>query len=471
MSGVIGAIFTVIIFLAGFSFIMLQVSQYDNHQQVINDRTRLDQEKKNEVIEISQPHTEGTTSISFDVTNQGSVTAHVVALWLIEYSGATATNQYGPISESTYINPASTVPLSITPPESLNPDKSYMVKVVTERGNIATMGWASLSTALTIIPNPSVTKKDDTVTLSGILTFEGSGLNGKTINLSYFTGSGWQTIGTTSTTSGGAYSYAWTVPNGIPSGNYRLRADFGGDASYPACSGESDILVTVLPFTAVTISFSPITPFNKGATATISGILTAEGTGVQDKTINIFRSDGSNWVLIGTDVTSATGAYSLMWTIPSALHSGNYNLKAVFDGDSEYPTCNIQSSSPIQVLLDTTLTLSYTPPEVNRAETATISGTLTTEGTALSGKTINLYRSDGSNWVLLNSVSTSGVGAYSYAWTVPTDIAIGYYRLKAVFVGDASYPGCSVECDPLRLRSIRRPCVNNNCYSKYGLQR
>ena len=84
------------------------------------------------------------------------------------------------------------------------------------------------------------------------------------------------------------------------------------------------------------------------------------------------------------------------------------------------------------------MTLSYTPPEVNRAETATISGTLTTEGTVISGKTINLYRSDGSNWVLLNSVSTSGGGAYSYAWTVPTDISIGYYRLKAVFVGDAS---------------------------------
>ena len=186
MSGVIGAIFTVIVFLAGFSFIMVEVTQYDSHQQVINDRARLDQDQKNEVIEISQPVTQGTTKIDFNVTNQGSVTAHVVDLWLIEYSGTTASEQFGPISESTYINPASTVTLSVSPEESLKPDKSYMIKVVTERGNIATMGWASLSTSVTIIPNPAVVKKDDTVTLSGVLTFENSGLNGKTIELSYF---------------------------------------------------------------------------------------------------------------------------------------------------------------------------------------------------------------------------------------------------------------------------------------------
>ena len=89
--------------------------------------------------------------------------------------------------------------------------------------------------------------------------------------LSYptLTGSNWQTIGTTSTSSGGAYSYPWTVNNGIPSGNYRLRAVFGGDTSYPACSAESDILVRVLPFTALSISFNPVTPVNKSDIATI----------------------------------------------------------------------------------------------------------------------------------------------------------------------------------------------------------
>src|SRR3972149_7332328 len=136
LSTVIGAIFSVVVFLAGFSFILWEVTQYDTHAQVINERNRLDQDKKNEIIEILDPYIEDT-ELSFSVTNKGSVTAHIVNIWITKYNGTTAILHTGPISNSTYINPGSTVMFTETPP-SLDPEKTYLIKVVTERGNVVT---------------------------------------------------------------------------------------------------------------------------------------------------------------------------------------------------------------------------------------------------------------------------------------------------------------------------------------------
>jgi hypothetical protein len=136
MSAVIGAIFTVIVFLAGFSFILWEVGQYDSHQQVINDRNRADQDQKNEILEIIDPSIQ-STRLLFSVTNKGSVTGHVVNLWFTEYNGTTALRHIGPMANSTYINSGATVSFNITF-ASINPELSYLIKVSTERGNEVT---------------------------------------------------------------------------------------------------------------------------------------------------------------------------------------------------------------------------------------------------------------------------------------------------------------------------------------------
>lgn len=142
MSSVIGAIFSVIIFLAGFSYIMYQVSQYDAHAQVVAQRNRLDLEQKNEILDIVDATISGG-SLIFSVTNKGSVTGHIVNLWITQYTGATATGHEGPIASDVYINPGSTVPFTITP-ASLDPEKDYLIKIVTERGNIVTQTFEPL---------------------------------------------------------------------------------------------------------------------------------------------------------------------------------------------------------------------------------------------------------------------------------------------------------------------------------------
>lgn len=135
MSSVIGAIFTVMIFLAGFALVEYQARQYDAHTQVITERTQSDIDRKNELIDITNASIAGD-SLIFSVTNKGSVTARIVDLWITEYNDETATNHIGPIESNVYINPGSTSnQFSIAPPD-FDPQKNYVIKIVTERGNI-----------------------------------------------------------------------------------------------------------------------------------------------------------------------------------------------------------------------------------------------------------------------------------------------------------------------------------------------
>lgn len=453
ISAVIGAIFTVVIFLAGFSFIMWQVTQYDTHQQTIYDRNREDQEQKNEIIEISQLTTEGTTNILFDVTNEGSVTAHVVSLWITEYSGTTETSHFGPLPNSTYINPSSTVSFNVSLPGGLIVDKMYLVKVVTERGNVAVQGWASLSTTITIEYSPNSVYRNDTVTISGILTrtSEGIGISGKTINLFISNASSWDPIGQPVTIGDGSYSLEWIVPSDMPSGNYQFRAVFNADSEYPGCSVESSAIgVEVLSDPIVTVMCIP-SVVKKNETVTLSGVLTSDGMGISGKQINLYRSNGGGWTSIGSAVTSlGTGAYAYAWQVPSDLSSGSYQFRAEFAGDSQYPGAYGVSGS-VQVLDPSIgMSLLYYPPTVRRNEIITIYGALTSEGSGVGSKQINLYRSSGSDWISIGTDTTSSDGSYSYSWNV-TDLSPGSYRLRASYAGDSYYPACIVESDYFEL--------------------
>jgi hypothetical protein len=133
MSTVVGAVFGVITILMGFSFILWEVTQYDAHAQVINERNRLDLDRKNEIMEIVDASIVDE-ELRFSVINKGPVTSHIVDLWFTEY-GATPRHT-GPISKNTYVNPGSTITFAETPFGGLNPELNYLIKVVTERGNV-----------------------------------------------------------------------------------------------------------------------------------------------------------------------------------------------------------------------------------------------------------------------------------------------------------------------------------------------
>lgn len=75
--------------------------------------------------------------------------------------------------------------------------------------------------------------------------------------------------------------------------------------------------------------------------------------------------------------------------------------------------------------------------------TLSISGVLTSGCSGISGKTITLSYYDGVAWQSIGQTTTGCNGAYSFTWTVPTQMATGIYPLKATFAGDSCYKASS----------------------------
>jgi 5-hydroxyisourate hydrolase-like protein (transthyretin family) len=87
----------------------------------------------------------------------------------------------------------------------------------------------------------------------------------------------------------------------------------------------------------------------------------------------------------------------------------------------------------------TLLTVTANNDTIDKGNTLTITGTLTSQGTPLSGKTIVLSYYDISQWQQIGSVVTQSDGGYQYLWTVPSALTNGQYTIKADFAGDSPY--------------------------------
>lgn len=95
------------------------------------------------------------------------------------------------------------------------------------------------ATSLTVSCTNGTT--DNSLVISGALTSGSCGLCGKTITLSYYDGASWHSIGQTTTTSTGAYSFTWTVPAALTTGVYPLKASFAGDSCYQASNASGSL--------------------------------------------------------------------------------------------------------------------------------------------------------------------------------------------------------------------------------------
>ncbi|MCW4019466.1 MAG: hypothetical protein NWF00_12455 [Candidatus Bathyarchaeota archaeon] len=93
----------------------------------------------------------------------------------------------------------------------------------------------------------------------------------------------------------------------------------------------------------------------------------------------------------------------------------------------------------------TSLTVACSPETVNKlgTETTFISGTLSSKGIGVAGKTVGLSYFDGLQWTQMATATTAKSGGYQYSWDVPSTLANGPYAVKAEFAGDAAYKPCS----------------------------
>ena len=91
----------------------------------------------------------------------------------------------------------------------------------------------------------------------------------------------------------------------------------------------------------------------------------------------------------------------------------------------------------------TSLTIASNLETVDKGNPITVSGTLTSEGTTLSGKTIVLSYYNGTHLLEVGTTLTQADGTYHYVWTVPASLPNGQYIVKADFAGDSQFLDCS----------------------------
>jgi uncharacterized GH25 family protein len=286
--------------------------------------------------------------------------------------------------------------------------------------------------------NPGVNQP---FTFSGHLTdVNGTPLSGRTIvvNLMLPNGDWNMTAGSPTTDSNGYFSVTYSEPTG---GQYHFEFHFMGDTVYAQSGPGVEVAVGTLQPTNLSMKASVTNP-SANQPFTLSGYLTdANGTPLSGKEILLGRT------VVGQPTNSGDGGtYDHRYTDQNGYYSfvlnesaGTYWYGVYFMGDQTYATSNtVFMKLTVGTRTPTTLTVtaSTTTPAVNKP--FTLSGTLTANGTPLSGKTIRLEREDPSGkWQqAVKTTTTDANGAYTFTWS---ESAQGLYHYQPTFDGAGAY--------------------------------
>ncbi|MEM2123265.1 MAG: hypothetical protein QXE79_06475 [Candidatus Bathyarchaeia archaeon] len=157
VSGAITGMFVVLIFVAAISALLAYNTSQDRYNQAVNERNQMEWERLNEKIIIpSAERIEEDGTLNATVQNIGVVTAHLVSLWLSAYDGNGEPQWQQQYSIDIWISPGETkhnFGRSSTTYTLVKPDQygeilpsiylpnvswTYVIKIITERGNMAT---------------------------------------------------------------------------------------------------------------------------------------------------------------------------------------------------------------------------------------------------------------------------------------------------------------------------------------------
>ena len=204
---------------------------------------------------------------------------------------------------------------------------------------------------------------------------------------------------------------------------YWFELWFFGPGNYATRSGGSRIAVGSFTSPAVSQSF------------TLNGYLTdANGTPLARQEIDLYRSLAGQETQPATRFTDQNGYYFFDW---SENTQGSYRYTAVYNGDQNHSLSQTSVEITVGSLAPTTLSLTTASknPAVN--ETFTLSGTLTANGTPLSGRQITLISEDPSGtWNDLGNATTLANGFYSFNLN---EVSPGHYGYQTNFDGDNTY--------------------------------
>lgn len=272
----------------------------------------------------------------------------------------------------------------------------------------------------TVTPNPSAFSQD--VTISGFV------LPVPTGGTVLVRDSGDSPVGTQANVNTSTGAYSITIPDqGV--GTYTFSVNYSGFSLYQPASTNVTVNVGTIP-TTTTITRSASTYVYNATRVTLSG--TVSPTPLTGGSVTI--SNLSQGTIGVADVSVVNGSYSLVvpvrdvgsYTGISASYGGSGNYAASVSGETSYSVTQAA----------TTLTTTRSSASVQVGSSLTLTGTLTTQGANLSGRTITFQGLNASSvWVNLGTGVTNGSGIATFVWTAVS----GYTQARSVYAGETNY--------------------------------
>ena len=163
------------------------------------------------------------------------------------------------------------------------------------------------------------------------------------------------------------------------------------------------------------------------STFIFSGVVSSNYGVMENATLKIMNNNE----VIGTAYTNALGEYSREIECNSTTE---YNMKAVYEGNSIHYSSNSSYVNVVARKLKTNITINTNISTVYYTQTVTISGVLKDElGNKISGATVKLY--NGNSQVTSSTTNSNGEYSFTRSWSQ------GSYSFKVVYDGDSTHTG------------------------------
>ena len=269
-------------------------------------------------------------------------------------------------------------------------------------------------------------------TLSGVLTSFGIALPGKTVTLTLGTGGSAQSCTGTTDASGSASCAIASVSQTV--GNVPVTASFAGDSFYLPASVTSTVDVAPPLAIPTTLTVNPATG-EFGFATNVSAVLTNAATSAPIPGEPVSLTLNGSQVCTGTTDSSGTATCSVT---PNEA-KGPYPLTGTFVGDANASPNWLPSNgaNTFVVTPDPTATVYTGTTSVVNGQTATLSGTLTTNGAVLPGKLVTLTL--GSGTTAQSCTATTDASGSASCVIMPVSQPAASEPVNAGFAGDNFY--------------------------------
>jgi hypothetical protein len=313
-----------------------------------------------------------------------------------------------------------------------------------------------------LVANPASPYVGRDFTLSGKLTAGASSTWNELVQLQKWDGISWTDIPGKTSATGWDGTFTFIMKENAAA-TYRYRAHYPGNDDvvsdhlfFGTDSDPADITVQKIPTSISALTADPASP-SALHEFTLIGTMTSDGSPVVGETVSLQKWDGASWTATG--LTANTGADGTFTFTTKEDAAGDYSYRAHFPEGAVFLGDDSEPLSVTVLKIPTVLSVpvpSSATPLINTPFTLT--GTLTADGTGLTGKTVKLWTStdSGVTWTDTTLTAQTAAGG-SYSFTI-TETVAGSRSYKVKFGPDPAY--ADSESTSVTVRINRAPDVS-----------